>query len=59
MGGLNVPTKATLAEQKMFLKERVMRHIEQLDKTADGTPILYEDSDPVIYDEDGEWTFDV
>ena len=59
MGELNVPTNVTLAEQKRILKDRVMRQIQQLDKTADGTPILYEDSDPVIYDDDGEWTFDV
>ena len=41
-----------------ILKERVLHHMEQLDKTADGVPILYEDSDPVCYGEDGEWTFD-
>ena len=45
MGDLSVPTNVTLAEQKRVLKERVMRHIEQLDKTSDGTQLLYEDID--------------
>ena len=41
MGELNVPTNDKLTGQKRILKERVLRHIEQLDKTADGTPTLY------------------
>ena len=55
MGDLEVPSNVPLAEQKIKLKEKVLAHIDKLDK-VDGQPILYEDSDPVVYDDDGEWT---
>ena len=57
MGYLEVPSNVPLAEQKQKLKDKVIAHIDKLDK-VDGHPVLHEDSDPVVYDEDGEWTYD-
>ena len=56
---LNVPANATLAYHKTILKEMVLRHIENLDKPADVIPVLYDDSDPVVYGEEGELTYNV
>ena len=33
--------------------------MEQLDKTEQGEIILYTDNDPVMFDKDGPWTYDV
>ena len=46
-----------LNDQKQALKARVLDFIKTL-PTLNGIPILYQDSDPVLYDERGDWTFD-
>ena len=52
---LHVNAHASEAE----LKARVLNFMEQnLDKLH-GRIVLYHDSDPVLYDEGGAWTFDV
>ena len=48
---------ANLNDQKQALKARVLDFIKTL-PTLNGIPILYQDSDPVLYDERGDWTFD-
>ena len=52
---LHVNAHASEAE----LKARVLNFmVQNLDKLH-GRIVLYHDSDPVLYDEDGNWTFDV
>ena len=48
---------ANLNDQKQALKARVLDFIKTL-PTLNGIPILYQDSDPVLYNERGDLTFD-
>ena len=56
---LDIKISADLAkaDRKQALKARVFDFIKTL-PTLDGIPILYSDSDPVLYNERGDWTFD-
>ena len=56
---LQVNATMTRAQQESALKERVLEYMRNnLDYDEEGI-ILYQDSDPVYYDEDGQWTLDV
>ena len=49
----------TRQQQEKLLKERVLEHIQtNLDYDEQGI-IMYQDSDPVYYDEEGQWTLDM
>ena len=55
---LVISANLTEGERKEQLKSKVLAFMESnLDK-LDGKLVLYHDSDPVLYDEDGQWTFD-
>ena len=45
-------------ERRNQLKSKVLSFMEPNLDTLDGKIILYHDSDPVLYDEEGTWTFD-
>ena len=56
---LSVSATMTRQQQEHALKQQVLEHIENnLEQDANGVPILYMDSDPVLYDPDGQWTLD-
>ena len=44
-------------ERRHQLKSKVLSFMEQNLDTLDGQISLYHDSDPVLYDEEGTWTF--
>ena len=46
------------AERNTQLKDKVLAFMEANLDTLNGKTVLYHDSDPVLYDEDGQWTFD-
>ena len=55
---LHISSRLPEAERKTRLKDKVLAFMEtNLDKLNDKI-VLYHDSDPVLYDEDGQWTFD-
>ena len=55
---LKISSRLPEAERNTKLKDRVLAFMEaNLDK-LNGKIVLYHDSDPVLYDEDGQWTFD-
>ena len=55
---LHISSRLPEAERKTRLKDKVLAFMEtNLDK-LNGKIVLYHDSDPVLYDEDGQWTFD-
>ena len=55
---LNTSATGTTAERRAEIKAKVLQYMENnLDKLG-GRIVLYHDSDPVLYDETGQWTFD-
>ena len=44
-------------DRKQALKAKVLDFIRTL-PTLQGVPILFQDSDPVLFNRDGDWTFD-
>ena len=55
---LNTIVVGTAASRRADINANVLQHIENnLDKLG-GRIVLYHDSDPVLYDETGQWTFD-
>ena len=46
------------AERKEQLKSKVLAFMESNLDRINGRIVLYHDSDPVLYDENGQWTFD-
>ena len=56
---LHVNANASEAERRVQLKARVLNFMEQSLDMLHGRIVLYHDSDPVLYDEDGAWTFDM
>ena len=46
------------AERRQLLNSQVVAFMEQTLDNLDGGIVLYHDSDPVLYDEDGSWTVD-
>ena len=55
---LNTSATGTTAERRAEIKAKVLQYMEDsLDKLGDRL-VLYHDSDPVLYDETGHWTFD-
>ena len=55
---LNTSVVGTTAERRAEIKAKVLQYMEDsLDKLGDRL-VLYHDSDPVLYDETGHWTFD-
>ena len=55
---LTVSQNFSEAERRNQLKSKVLRFMQQNLDTLDGKIILYHDSDPVLYDEEGTWTVD-
>ena len=56
---LTVSATMPRQQQEAALKARVLEDIENnFDRGERGTPVLYNDSDPVLYDADGQWTLD-
>ena len=56
---LTIIATMTRQQQEKFLKARVLEHIQtNLDYDGQGI-ILYQDSSPVYYDEEGQWTLDI
>ena len=55
---LTVSATMTRAQQENALKERVLAYMRQNLEYDEQGIILYQDSDPVYYDEDGPWTLD-
>ena len=55
---LTVSQNVSEAERRNQLQSKVLTFMQQNPDTVDGKIILYHDSDPVLYDEEGTWTFD-
>ena len=55
---LTVSQNFSEAERRNQLKSKVLSFMQQNLDTVDGKIILYHDSDPVLYNEEGTWTFD-
>ena len=55
---LTVSQNYSETERRNQLKSKVLSFMEQKLDKLDGKIILYHDSDPVLYDEEGTWTFD-
>ena len=55
---LNTSVVGTTAERRAEINAKVLQYMEDsLDNLGDRI-VLYHDSDPVLYDETGQWTFD-
>ena len=55
---LQISSRLSGAEQQRQLKAKVLSYMEaNLDRLG-GRIVLYHDSDPVLYDPNGEWTYD-
>ena len=46
------------SDRRTQLKTTVLTYMETNLERLEGKIVLYHDSDPVLYDEDGQWTFD-
>ena len=55
---LTVSANYSETERRHQPKSKVLSFMEQNLDTLDGTLVLYHDSDPVLYDEEGTWTVD-
>ena len=55
---LEIRAALTEPNRQSQLKDRVLSYMETFLDRLDGQIVLYHDSDPVLYDEDGQWTFD-
>ena len=55
---LTVNATMTRAQQENALKDRVLAYMRQNLEYDEQGIILYQDSDPVYYDEEGPWTLD-
>ena len=55
---IRVSQNISEAERRQQLKSKVLAFMKQNADTLDGKLGLFHDSDPVLYDEDGSWTFE-
>ena len=55
---LQISSRLSDAEQQRQLKAKVLSYMEANLDRLNGRIVLYHDSDPVLYDPNGEWTYD-
>ena len=55
---LEISAVVSESDRQMQLKTTVLTYMETNMARLEGQIVLYHDSDPVMYDEDGQWTFD-